>query len=297
MRSVFALFMVISLALPTGASLAQVSPAPKLSRAVRTELKSTPNILLWVDVKAFRNSNFYPVVSTTVHSVQKMLLKSSKCMKHLTPSNVDYVLVAISKKKHKESGYISLSGSFSASKLVNCLGRDQKMKRTTFKGYPAWQDKKDEFLYAPSMGSMVLIKAVGHAVHPRKGILGQGHIRKLRSSRFLVADIGSMRKRDGFKALVGHGTLGSKMLFKGSVYFHSVDEARKAMSQLKGVTGNVLAQPLTKTLTFRRRGATIFADYSMDTTQLTYLNSTLSMLLGRKKSTPHSHQSTPRKHY
>ncbi|MBU1240120.1 hypothetical protein KKF84_02095 [Myxococcota bacterium] len=286
MRTITALFTLAILAAPFTTARAQLSLSPRLAKAMKTELAVQPNIIMWADFKAFRRSGFFPSVKTTLQNLQGVMIKNSRCFKILTPDNVDYGLVAMHVKSHQESGYIAVNGSFSAAKLLTCVAREEKLKRTTFKGYPAYMDKKGEYFYAPSMGTFIAVKSPGQKLHPRKGHLGRGDLAHFKTTYFLLADMSKMKKGQDFKSLSGYGKIGSLLRFSGKVTFHSAKHAIKMVKNLQSVTGNAMMQPLTKTLRLKRTGSVLKVGYTMDKTQLNFLTSILGMALNRSKPAP-----------
>ena len=270
---------------------ARAQSAPKLLKALKKELKQVPKVVVWGDFRAFRASNFYTPVKPILKLMTRQAQSGSKCIKHLSHTNVDFGVAALTPKSKntKEVGYLALSGSFSATKFITCLARQEGWTKTTFKGYPAYTHKKDEFYYTPGMGSFVAVKGLyAKTVNPRKGTLGRGRLALLKGARFITVDIKNMDKKNDFKSMIGQGTLGGKITFKGNTTFHSASEARAFMKKVSPMSGkSSMVYALTKSLRLNRSGSRVTMHYTMDQTQLQFLVSMASMALSRtNKSAP-----------
>jgi hypothetical protein len=280
----FSILMVISI--PQLSYGKNVIPS-KLKKVLKTELGKVPEVVLVIDFKKIRKSFVYPIIKSSLKLMMKKAFQSS-CLNNSSLSDFNTVLLGFSTKNTK-SNFLAVSGSFSSSTLTACLAKENKFKKVTHKGYPAYYSGKRKNIYMYEGGASSIVVTSGkynNSVKPGKNTLGTGSISGFLTKNVLIVQ--GDRKSSKITSFSIETKISSQIYSKGEATFHKTKKAKKFE---KMITSKIKSLPLfvkkfLKTFKIKRNNKLVKATYKINKTTLKKMVKAFNLLFksNRKKN-------------
>ncbi len=295
-------FFLLPMPAPAHAQTKPTQSNPAFSTllpVLRQELGETPQLILWADAKSLRASAFYTGAANTVESLFQKATASSKCLKKMKFSEFDQALLLGSElESAKERGYLAISGSFDAAKLLKCLASEFNWTRNQVGGTVVYQETSGSVkssIFAAGKNAFVLVAGTwAKPVTPGSGTLGNGTLAGFTGSNVLAAKYDPPAGQD-FKALEGTATAASDLSLKGFVLFNrtkdAIDLQKKADSAKQQLA--VAGLPLSKSLKIVRTNKRIDAEAGLTTSEFVMLLTLLENAMGNSNANPSSPPPSP----
>lgn len=267
---------------------AQTKPAfePAALADIRQELGETPQLIFWVDAKTLRSSAFYAGMANSAESLFKKAFVSSKCMRKTKLADFDHALLLGSDfDTPKERGYLAVSGSFDAPKLLKCLASELKWNQTQEGGTILYEETsgtvKSRFYAAGPNVFVLLASNWAKPVAPGTGKLGKGQIAALAGVNVLAIHYEPSGGQE-FKIMEGTAVAGTDLDVNGHVVFNRTQTAIEYQKKADAAKQQIVSSglPVSKNIRFVRTNKRIDAHATVTTSEFVLLMGFIENALG-----------------
>lgn len=273
---------------------------PATLTLIQQELGEIPQLLLWLDAKSLRASSFYTGMANTFGSVFQKFVTSSTCVRKMKFADFDYALLLGSDlETSKERGYLTVSGSFDAPKLLQCLSVEHKWTQTREGGVIIYQQTSGttkSTIYAAGKNAFVMFEGTWvKPVTPNGNtLLSKGELSNFATGSVLSFKYDAPTGQE-VKSAEGVANAGTDLSINGAVVFHKTKTAMEYQRKMEEAKKQIstLGLPVFKNLKITRTNKRIDAEVSITTAEFVILLNFLEQAIGNKNSSPTSTPSVP----